>query len=72
MKIIIDRIEGDWAVLEVGEHRVNFPLAALPSDTKEGAVLTLSVAAPPEDVLQQGRERLERLRKRDPGGSFDI
>jgi hypothetical protein len=58
MQIIVDRIEGEWAVLEIGEHRVNLPLAAFPSPPQEGARITLQV---------------ERLRQASPpSDSFDI
>jgi hypothetical protein len=73
MNIIVDRIEGEWAVLEVGEHRVNFPLAALPQPVREGDLITLEVQPPPQGALDDARARLQRLQQSSPpGDSFDI
>ncbi|PJB47501.1 MAG: DUF3006 domain-containing protein, partial [Deltaproteobacteria bacterium CG_4_9_14_3_um_filter_63_12] len=43
MKIVVDRIEGSVAVLEVGNEYVNFPVAALPKGAGEGAVLAFTL-----------------------------
>ncbi|WP_284680328.1 DUF3006 domain-containing protein [Aceticella autotrophica] len=40
---IIDRFEGDWAVIEYGEKFFNFPKELLPKDAKEGDVLSFYV-----------------------------
>lgn len=39
---IVDRVEGDRAVLEIGGERVDVPLAALPAGTREGDRLLLT------------------------------
>lgn len=41
--IIIDRFEGEWAVLERDKRTFNFPKALLPVDASEGDVLEISV-----------------------------
>lgn len=40
--IVVDRIEGTRAVLEIGGERVDVPLAALPEGTAEGDVLLVT------------------------------
>lgn len=40
---IVDRIENDIAVVEIGEKTVDIPLFALPENTKEGDVITLNI-----------------------------
>ena len=37
--VVIDRIEGDFAVAEVGGKMTDIPLAQLPAGVKEGSVL---------------------------------
>lgn len=71
MKIVVDRIEGSVAVLEVGNEYVNFPVAALPKGAGEGAVLAFTLSGGGE--LDEATARLNRLKKRDPGGDvFDL
>ncbi|HIV86069.1 MAG TPA: DUF3006 domain-containing protein [Candidatus Monoglobus merdigallinarum] len=45
MKVIIDRFEGEFAVVELndGRHFENLPLALVPSGAKEGDVLNISI-----------------------------
>ena len=44
MKYIIDRFEGDFAIVELsGETFVNIPKAAIPSEAKEGSVIDVTV-----------------------------
>lgn len=69
--IVVDRIEGDVAVLEIGGRTVDVPLTELPSGVKEGDRLAFTVQAPDTTAAE---ERLKRLRaKSDQGpGSFDL
>lgn len=41
--IIIDRLEGELAVLEIEGNTYTLPIAALPPQAKEGDVLCISV-----------------------------
>ena len=69
--IIIDRIEGDCAILEVyGARLVEVPLSALPDGVREGDALALIPASGDSSATarqQQTVERVERLRASDPG-----
>lgn len=69
--IVVDRIEGTRAVLELGGETVDVPLAALPAGVKEGDVLELSVRTPDPAEAQA---RLARLRARTTQGpgTFDL
>ena len=73
MKAVIDRIEGELAVLLVGdkgEIRVNFPLSLLPEGSKESDVLNISIERDPE-ATSQAKERvtdlMDRLKKKGQG-----
>jgi hypothetical protein len=76
MKAVIDRFEGDWAVLllEGGQERLNVPRGALPKKSKEGSWLQVEIedgqvrkAILDEEETTRARERiaekLERLRR---------
>jgi len=41
--LIIDRFEGDFAVVETGDGFVNIPRADIPTGAQEGDVLTLGL-----------------------------
>jgi hypothetical protein len=68
--IIIDRIEGTVAILEIGEALIEVPASLLPAGAQEGDPLVLSPASGDGLVtpgLQETVERVERLRASDPG-----
>ncbi|HHW57288.1 MAG TPA: DUF3006 domain-containing protein [Clostridia bacterium] len=52
---IIDRFEGDWAVIEYGDKTFNFPKELLPKEAKEGDVLKFDITV--------DREETEKRRK---------
>ena len=54
--VVVDRIEGDLAVLEVGDNQVDWPLEALPEGVAEGDSfnLTFSPLTNPANDLRQG------------------
>jgi len=46
MKYIIDRFEGDYAVVELADRTfVNIPRKAVPPDAREGSVIDVTVDA---------------------------
>jgi hypothetical protein len=66
--IIIDRIENDRAIVEIGGEMIEIPRSELPNGAKEGDVLVLSVNTEAVGNLKKDNEdRLKRLRERDPG-----
>ncbi len=73
MKAVIDRVEGELAVLllgDKGEFKLNLPLSLLPDGCKEGDVLKLSFERDPA-ATEQARERvsglIEKLKKKSQG-----
>ncbi|NLY11299.1 MAG: DUF3006 domain-containing protein [Firmicutes bacterium] len=67
---VIDRFEGEWAVLLVGEKEyvVNFPKELLPKGAKEGDHLSGNFRID-QDSTEQARQRvtslLEKLSKKE-------
>ena len=70
MKIVIDRIEGDFAVVEIAGRCVDVPLALLPDGCKEGDALVFSRGAPSDRAAAE--DRLARLKSRGPQGAGNI
>jgi len=73
MRAVIDRIEGELAVLLMGDEgriRVNFPLSLLPEGSKESDVLSIAIERDPQ-TTQQAKERvsglMEKLKKKNEG-----
>ena len=62
----IDRIEGEFAVVEVNGCPMDWPLTALPEGTSEGTTLTISVAKTGPSIGQEAKERLQRLKSAGP------
>jgi hypothetical protein len=58
--MVVDRIEGELAVIEVGGTRVRLPVTALPSGAGEGSVLVLALSDEQPDQ-EEMTERIERL-----------
>ena len=69
--IVVDRIEGTFAVLEVDGAFVDFPLAALPEGAREGDVLTFT-RAPASDAEAAARLARLKSRTRQGPGEFDL
>ena len=68
--LTVDRIEGDTAVVELGGHQVDWPLAALPEGAREGSSWTVDFSDAPTGSAAQNR--LARLRAANPDSSNDI
>lgn len=60
---IIDRFEGDWAVIEYGRQTFDFPRAQLPADAAPGDVLVISAQVDRETTTRR-RAEIEALAKR--------
>lgn len=71
--IVVDRIEGQRAVLIVGAERVEVPRSALPEGAREGDVLKfVTDAEARKSALTEAEARLARLKKRTPQGPENI
>lgn len=73
--IVVDRIVGDRAVLEIDGNPLDVPLALLPPGVREGAVLRLVLDPDAEaHVRDEAEARLHRLRTRSSQGpgTFDL
>jgi hypothetical protein len=73
MRAVIDRVEGELAVLllgDKGESKLNLPLSLLPEGCREGDVLNVSFERDPA-ATEQAKERvsglMEKLKKKSQG-----
>ena len=70
--IVVDRIEGNRAVVEFDGEIIDIPVTCLPQGAGEGAVLVFTRAEAP-DALREAEERLARLKALSPpGDEFDL
>lgn len=82
---IVDRFEGDYAVVERALHEtLHVPRALLPAGVREGDALRVTVSAGGEEVrlaiardaketrrrATEARRILGELKQRDPGGTI--
>jgi hypothetical protein len=73
MKAVIDRVEGELAVLllgDRGEFRLNFPLSLLPADCREGDILNISIErdlAATEQTKERVSNLMDKLKKKSQG-----
>jgi len=59
MKYIVDRFEGDFAIVELSDETfVNIPKAAIPPEAKEGSVIDVTVD---EDSTASRTKRINNL-----------
>lgn len=63
MKLIIDRFEGDFAVIELPDGKmIDCPKALLPDDAKEGSILNITVdETATNDKLKKVTDRMNKL-----------
>lgn len=60
MRWIVDRIEGEVAVIETENGTINIALIHLPEGIKEGSVITV-IAGDDEKRRERIKERMDRL-----------
>lgn len=60
MRAIIDRIEENLAVLEIESNEIILPLKLLPSGTKPGDILDITISLNPK-AKQEQREKIKKL-----------
>jgi hypothetical protein len=69
-RIVVDRIEGDIAVVELAGTTVDVPVALLPAGAGEGSVLTFSLAAAGTDASQTAARLAKLQAKSNIGDDF--
>lgn len=53
---IIDRFEGDWAIIETENRTLfNLPRSVMPTELKEGDVINILVSIDTESTLQRSK-----------------
>jgi hypothetical protein len=74
LRLIIDRIEGECAVVLDGTRAYDLPLSWLPEDAAEGTSLELTIrrAAQPDGRGGRVAGLLERLTADDDGGDITL
>jgi len=61
MKVIIDRFEGDYVVVETPDKKIfNMPIQLTPEGSKEGSVISIEIDIAETEAR---REKIERLIK---------
>lgn len=59
MKVIIDRFEGDFAVVELEDYSfANMPKKLIPTDSEEGTVLSINIDQVETEKLKAGVSKL--------------
>lgn len=73
MKAVIDRVEGELAVVligEKGEFKLNIPLSLLPEGSRESDILNISIerdSVETQQVKKNVSGLMERLKKKGQG-----
>lgn len=65
--IVVDRVEGEYAVLIVNGMSIDFPYAALPEGTKEGDVLQMQRTGFDNEQASERLKRLQQTTEQGPG-----
>ncbi|HHV35876.1 MAG TPA: DUF3006 domain-containing protein [Syntrophomonadaceae bacterium] len=58
--IIIDRLEGDWVVVEFEGGTFNIPKALFPQKVREGDVVRITIVVD-EEATKDRKKRVEQL-----------
>ena len=53
---VIDRFEGQWAVIEYGRETFNLPRKMLPTDAKEGDLLNINISVDRTETRKREQE----------------
>lgn len=73
--LVVDRIEGEFAVLTDGQTQVDVPLAWLPADMAEGWHLRVEFSRDADAEATRRADiadRIRRLSADDDGGDIDL
>jgi len=78
IKLIIDRFEGKYAILETQDRNpiiFNFPRHLLPQEAKEGTVLNFNIDIDQEETKRRKNKiqnLLNKLKEGDKGGDIQL
>lgn len=78
IKLIIDRFEGKYAILESQDKDpiiFNFPLHLLPQEAEEGTVLNINIDIDQEETKRRKdriQNLLNKLKAQDKGGDVQL
>jgi len=78
IKLIIDRFEGKYAILESQDKNpiiFNFPRHLLPQEAKEGTVLNINIDIDHEETKRRKdkiQNLLNKLKEQDKGGDIQL
>lgn len=78
IKLIIDRFEGKYAILESQNKEsliFNFPLHLLPKEAKEGTMLNVNISIDQEETKRRKdkiQSLLNKLKEQDKGGDIQL
>lgn len=78
IKLIIDRFEGKYAILESQDKNpmiFNFPRHLLPQEVKEGTVLNINIDIDQEETKRREdkiQNLLNKLKEQDTGGDIQL
>jgi len=78
IKLIIDRFEDKYAILESQDKDqiiFNFPLNLLPQEAKEGTVLNINIDINQEETKRRKdkiQNLLNKLKEQDKGGDIQL
>lgn len=78
IKLIIDRFEGKYAILESQDKDpiiFDFPRHLLPKEAKEGTVLNINISIDQEETKRRKdkiQNLLNKLKEKDKGGDIQL
>ena len=78
IKLIIDRFEGKYAILEYQDKNpiiFNFPLHLLPKEAKEGTILSINIDIDQEETKRRKdktQNLLNKLKEQDKGDDIQL
>lgn len=78
IKLIIDRFEEEWVILETQDNNpitFNFPRHLLPQEAKEGTVLNINIDIDQEETKRRKdkiQNLLNKLKEQDKGGDIQL
>lgn len=69
---IVDRIEGDQAIVGCGDLRFDVPIAALPAGLGEGDAVQIGLSDAAEATQAAAKARIAALTQADDGEDFSL